>query len=356
VPSQRSRLRSTFVFRQPSPLLLAPFSLPLALHRYPHHEIILDRDSDPIMAAPDSVPLLPANVELKNLAEGAANLIYRFTILPSTPPSTITEDLENDGAPLPSAISPSHDPRLDGKLLRLRKALPSSQSNLQAYHDLHNVFFPLFPSSLLVEQDLVELPAGLLHAENAVVRKRETSGLRSKKRVGLYLEESEPYGFLVTDMTADFMKGEVLVEFKPKWVLPSPSAPSGWKRCRTCALRAQRNTKKAAKGETLETGFCPLDLASGDRDRVTKAVRHLVPKVEKLPPGQMQGLLEKRISEFLLETPMLSILKERQGALDKLGVLKTDPNDLGFLRATTLRDCTVYIKVIRLHSTALGDF
>lgn len=295
---------------------------------------------------PMSIPTLPGDAALHYLAEGAANVIYRFSFPPPSPPTTSNlADLDQGSesqTPPPTEIQAlRYDPIFERRLLRLRKALPSSTPNAQACAALHEIFFPLFP---LIAHDLVRLPPNFLHSANEALRALEVIGGRPQKRHGLYLAEDEPHGVLVTDMTPNTAKGEILVEFKPKWLVQSHSAPRGWKRCRTCALRQQRNAIRRAKGKQEEGGFCPLDLASMDPARVQRAVRFIA-TVKHTKGWQDLDQLRQRITTFLLESTAIPKLKGLQEELDKVGVLAADTSSREYLMAATIRDCSIYIKV-----------
>lgn len=292
---------------------------------------------------PIHIPTLPGDVTLHYLAEGAANIIYKILLSPLGPPPSghinSSQRLEAQFVPL------CHDPIFERRLLRLRKALPSSSPNEQACAALHKTFYPLFPD-FLVAHDLVRLPLDLLRDTNIALRALEKAGGRSQKRHGLYLAEDEPYGVLVTDMTPNATGGEVLVEFKPKWLVQSRSAPEGWKRCRTCALRAQKNAMRRAKGQREEMGLCPLDLASLDQARVRRAVSFIA-TADHAEEGQDLSRLRERLTSFLLESTVIPRLRTLQWSLDRTGVLAADVTSQEFLMATTIRDCSIYVKVNR---------
>lgn len=277
---------------------------------------------------PTSAPILPSGMTLHYLAEGAANIVYRFTIPPPEPPN---------------AIPPYHNLIFEHRLLRLRKALPSGYPNEQICTTIHKAFLPLFPESI-VAHDLVRLPPNLLKDTNMALRELEKSGRRLQTRHGLYLAEDEPYGILVTDMTPATTEGEVLVEFKPKWLVQSLSAPKDWKRCRTCALRAQKNAIRREKGQQEEAGPCPLDLASLDQARVERAVSFIA-TTKHAENEQDLNRLRKRLTSFLVSSTIIPKLKELQRSLDRDGVLAVDVTSWDFLVATTIRDCSIYVKV-----------
>lgn len=288
-----------------------------------------------------STPVLPGDVNIHYLAEGGANVIYKLTFPPHDPPSAPELD---HGLGSPSKVFPLHrDPIFGNRLLRLRKALPSSCPNEQTCATLHRAFTPLF-SECMVAHDLVRLPPNLLRDANKALQELEHAGRRSQKRYGLYLAEDEPHGILVTDMTPATAEGEVLVEFKPKWLVQSHSAPKGWKRCRTCALRAQKNAIRRSKGQQEEVGHCPLDLASLDRTRVERAVSFIA-TTKHAEGGQDLSRLRERLTSLLLSSAIIPKLKGLQGSLDGAGVLAADVTSWEFLIATTIRDCSIYVKV-----------
>lgn len=334
------------------------------------------------------VPTLPPSTSLSYLAEGAANVIYRL----SSPPGA---------------------PQYPNQLLRLRKALPSAQPNKLAYAHLLHTFHPLFPSHLLLPTSLIRIPPSLLARENVALRALEDAGKRPAKRAGLYLEEvDEQFGFLIMDMSPHplldatpppssppppqpgfFARAfafllsagrhrsssskrnsssnstsdpdltlpahaqrtrQLLIEFKPKWVLQSRSAPEGWRRCRTCALRLSKAQKH---------GFCPLDLASGDEARVRRAVAYIVPERQPknlvLAAGMSwadtQGVIVERLVRYVVEGEMMGELKRLHAELDPYGPVAVSAMAGArererevrerFVSAMTVRDLTVFLRV-----------
>ncbi|KAF2720663.1 hypothetical protein K431DRAFT_209265, partial [Polychaeton citri CBS 116435] len=161
------------------------------------------------------------------------------------------------------------------------------------------------------------------------------SSSHASRRQGHALPLEEFNGLLITDMSPK--KGEeLLLELKPKWLSQSPNAPSGSRRCRTCALRAQR----AASGKRTATDAqenCPLALISPDRD-------HRIACASKLTK-------DDAIITYLADEaqPVLLALRDRQVELDVEGCLGDNRNDgcrdgdLLLCKAMTLRDCTFFI-------------
>lgn len=350
-----------------------------------------------------TIPMLPESINLAYLAEGAANIIYRFSL-----PRGFSEP---DGV-LKFGVDKTH-------LLRLRKALPSGSPNLPAFAALQKVFFPLFPTEFILDTQIVRIPEGLIERENVLLKQREQSGHRIEKRAGLYLvgpppppgtpidengEKStqyERYGFLVEDMTPASpttnsehgkIRREVLVEFKPKWLAQSSSAPSGSRRCRTCALRIAKEFKKhgtviPGNGSGNPGHWCPFDLASGDAHRVRLAVRGMLSRKGAVLTGWKKStgakgevnayeaiILEDKLVRYFTNSKgkkLLDLLKKFQATWDPRGPVSifgengdqnTEPvavedgrdGEWGdewttdvkhFLMAMTIRDLTLFLKV-----------
>lgn len=308
-----------------------------------------------------SVPLLSEDLRLTYLAEGAANIIYRLSAPPGAPPA---DEYAN-------------------KLLRLRKALPSAQPNLLAYSHLLHTFHPLFPSHLLVPTTLIRVPKSVILRENANLLQLEDAGKRPAKRRGLYLEEEvEDYGFVILDMSPqaiedlpptppetddttapltagaasgefkgkNFLTRQILVEFKPKWVVQSPSAPANWRRCRTCALRFQKRGGKP--------NLCPLDLSSQEDSRVRNTLQHILPSVPpknlQLRPGESwedaKKVIEDHTTDFLVSSELMPLLKRLQLEMDPLGPIEVAREGSQnyrekFVTAMTVRDLTIFLRI-----------
>lgn len=271
---------------------------------------------------------LPPGVQLVYLAEGGANVIYRFVPVSSDlngpSPTASLGTVDHLGIPL----------ALRGKLLRLRKETPSAIPYQETTLNFDKVVRPLFHSDELVDQTLTYLPKGLVQRCNEQLRTAELTGVRPKSRLGVYLSLAEPFGLLVTDMTTLGNPGSVLAEFKPKWLLQSPSAPSNARRCRTCALRDMKNHKLRAIGAPEERSFCPLDLMSDQFDLVLQAT------------GLIKGCRDRTcLAKVLYHNSTLQSLQSHQNAFKDVGLYGPSPQSGEKSMAMTLRDCTMFIKV-----------
>lgn len=253
-------------------------------------------------------PQYPATLcRLEYLAEGGANIVYQISI-------------PNKEHTVPT--------KLNRKLLRLRKNVKHSQTAADQLAAFNKHFKPLFAAQHLVQHDLIRLDDGIVAALNDLLRKR----VRPSHRAQDFLAADEANGMLITDMTP--RTGEQLLQIKPKWLLQSPSAPRNSRRCRTCALRAQRKAQKKAT-MTDEMGGCPLLLVGSGAASRRKAASRITD--------------DPRLAFFLadeIQADVLGILKDQQGKLDPQGALNVREVSAMFdlCKAMTLRDCTLFIK------------
>ena len=316
-----------------------------------------------------SMLLLPPDILLSFYAEGGANIVYRLRpsslATPATPPSpSTTSDYDEYGpnTPLPTEIPPPwpvQSGRLfpstfEGKLLRLRKNLPTTTPVIAAQECFEEIIKPLFKDENLVDQVLVQLPLGLVENLNMELKSQEKEGGRDARRKGTWLDEAEEMGVLITDMSPEGWSGDggvKCVEFKPKWLAQSPSAPQGARRCRTCALMARRAavTREEQEGQVSKmkrkwgSEFCPLDLAAKEEDRVMRAVEGILAECRSTGLGNED--LRNSIVEFLGTSGLLQRLREIQVKLDPNGVFEADVTKRDFLTAMTLRDCSLFLRV-----------
>ncbi|KAK2740632.1 Inositol-pentakisphosphate 2-kinase [Myotisia sp. PD_48] len=281
---------------------------------------------------------LPHHAQLTYLAEGGANIVYRISIRANAAPQTENEATEITGA---SSVDALNNPSMyAGKLLRLRKKIDSGMPYIETARKFDSEIRNMFRDDELVGQELVRLPKNFVAACNVQLRTDEINDLRPELRRGVYLSTKEPFGLLITDMTTAPGSSSTLWEFKPKWLLQSPSAPPDAKRCRTCAFRDMKNDdneKAAAKAGTKskrKKSFCPLDLVSDDFESVLRAVK----LINNSPSA-------RRVASLLHRNPTLLKLRDRQLKMNFVGLpgLRAQDRDKGL--SMTLRDCTMYVKV-----------
>ena len=281
--------------------------------------------------------------KLRYFDEGAANVVYQIGKFPTGLPLK-DEDFAPEGEPSNADQRPRVDERLKGKLLRLRKDAPSAVSVKESHDFFKNRVEPLFQPGMLVEQELCEISSEFLVQLNKELRRNEKNQyLRNQKRRGTYLAEDEPHGTLITNMLFD--DEHVSCDFKPKWLLQSPSAPQEAKRCRTCALRALRNDSP------VFSSFCPLTLTSKDEDLLKQHLEGAFTKMRGASIFMPQQI--KDAMPFMLSSSMLPRLKELQQKYDPDGPLGADMDSEDFRLAMTLRDCSMLMKVNSCPKTLL---
>ena len=278
-------------------------------------------------------PLLKVDLdspfELHYIDEGAAYIVYKI-VRPRTRLSFEDKDYEpssrKDGQP---------DPRLKGKLLRLRKQIPSSVPVIESHDFFKRKVEPLFPQGMLLEQELCELSPDLLRRYNKELKRDEKQEyLRRPGRAGTYLAEDEPYGTLITSMLYD--NKHASCDFKPKWLIQSPSAPKGSRRCRTCAMQAKHQKVNDYHA------FCPLVLASNNGELLKSHLLGALSKMRGCPISMFDQVSDA--IPFFQRSPMLHRLKELQSANDNEGPLSAELSSEKSQLAMTLRDCTMFMK------------
>lgn len=267
---------------------------------------------------PAELQVIRPECTLQYLDEGGANVIFRI--------------VSNDGDDLPKG--------LEGRLLRLRKGHSHGRTTQELFSDYERNFRDLFPKENSIQHELVCLDDRIPPLLNKALRKLQ----RPTNRMQDWLPEDEKHAVLITDMTAE--SGDVLVQLKPKWLAQSPDAPPDAKRCRTCALRAQRASQQMSTATDAQE-HCPLDLVGGDvadRKRAASSITKDQP-LQRYIMGDLQPLLQR--------------LGGHQQALDRHGVLSASDDHVlaDICRAMTLRDCTLYLKRSGSDVEArLGDF
>lgn len=163
-------------------------------------------------------------------------------------------------------------------------------------------------------------------------------GRRVQSRRGTYLAD-EDFGLLITDMTPK-QNTSICIEFKPKWLTQSLSAPPNSIRCRQCARNARSTaiSKTSGKKDPVSRSFCPLDLLSEDQKVITQlAYTFLSPEADQI--------CIKRFVHWMQNFTLIRRLKEYQMEFDRTGVFDANPLDENFLVAMTLRDCTLFLRM-----------
>ncbi|PTB56736.1 hypothetical protein M431DRAFT_385686 [Trichoderma harzianum CBS 226.95] len=283
------------------------------------------------------VSVLPRGTKpVRLVGEGAANAVFEIKLPPGS----------RVGA------------QFQGKLLRVAKApsLGRAPTSSDYYLRQQEFFIREIQPHLgehAVSQELVVLhKSGIVDDLNAMLR--DMNHQRKPKFQGSFIGHAS-WGFLVEDMrpNGEYLShmltskllysddGSILVEFKPKWLLQSPSAPKGAIRCRQCALELRNYLKTpGSKSPRPERRPCPIALANPDCPQQVASPFRIAPQLSaRQDDARVQAILDKIIHHKAIQK-----LRECQKSLDHVGPL-LPPTNLDFVVAMTLRDCTCFALV-----------
>jgi inositol-pentakisphosphate 2-kinase len=266
---------------------------------------------------PEPRKVLSAGCKIvKMVGEGAANAVFEFT--------------------LPSGGHLHHqDTRL---LLRVAKIFEEDDRPRFDYEEQYQYYLkqikPILGSYVL-HQELVTLESGIIDAINDFLR--SINNTRTAKFRDSYVEASK-LGFLVEDMRPEDPAQSLLVEFKPKWLSQSPSAPSHAIRCRQCAKELHSYVTEPGLKRPVPTQAkpCPLTLNSDGYQAAKDSSRRLVPHLDDLSDDLSSTL------DVLRDEDAFECLRQAQEDNDEVGPLGAEPDDTRFALAMTLRDCTCF--------------
>jgi inositol-pentakisphosphate 2-kinase len=240
-----------------------------------------------------------------------------------------------------------------GLLLRVAKV--SSHGHAPAYDYLRQQkFFQSVIQPVLgehtVRQELVILyNTDIIAQVNKFLRSNEH--LRKDKFKGTYVGQSD-WGLLVEDMRPQEHNSCLFFEFKPKWLLQSPSAPKGAIRCRQCAMELYHLVTKPAAQKCLPKDKpCPLALSNEHaHPRVNSPLR----VAWEVPTQQFDEPIQEALRRAA-NHPVISELRKLQAQLDQTGPLKFSTDNADFTLAMTLRDCTCFVQIGDAQSDASPD-
>ena len=275
----------------------------------------------------------PTSFSLAYLAEGNANIIYTISC------SQFQSQPALQQSPIPSARVQRHSQCV---VLRLRKALPFTKPSIEVLSAFRERIVPLFlpdHTDVLMPQILLPLTSNIVDGLNAMLYAMEDDASsvpsRPVPRKGAYLPffNEEPHGILMPNLNAE---GGRLLEFKPKWLLQSPSAPRDAMRCRTCAVNLLRRMKGKHKGRG-DSGFCPFALLSRHDVALGSVMQQLVQR----HPGVK--LLRDFVGKVQPALRHLQMLQTRFGEVGLEDFRSSVEKDFGI--AMALRDCSVFLVI-----------
>lgn len=238
----------------------------------------------------------------------------------------------------------SSDSNFKGLLLRVAKVPALGQPT--AYNYLFQQTFyqttirPLLGSHAIHQELVILRGSGIVDELNRLLQALDHT--RKPKFRGSFVGQSD-WGLLIEDMRPDpkAPTPRILVEFKPKWLSQSRSAPARAVRCRQCALELQRMLTRPVAGAgpfNPERKPCPLALVDEEAPPAVSSPFRIAPQLATAPERE----LLRTSLEHILHDPFLEDLCAQQEGLDVTGPLGASPNDEKFGIAMTIRDCTCF--------------
>ena len=192
---------------------------------------------------------------------------------------------------------------------------------------MHQVLLPL-------DQGIVDGLNDMLHSMETEPTTASNEKVRAVARRGAYHPDfsEEPNALLMPNL---HVLGGRVREFKPKWLVQSPSAPENAKRCRTCAVNLLRRVKGKHRGRG-DAGFCPFALLS--------TAQSVLGNVLEILDGEGGKELTREFVRKVL--PALVYLRELQGKFMGVGLNEfRSPEGREFGVAMALRDCSVFLVI-----------
>jgi len=144
---------------------------------------------------------------------------------------------------------------------------------------------------------------------------------------------------------------DMMGEFKPKWLVQSPSAPRDSVRCRTCATYLRRFILKpvGAPGISSFQRSCRLRLCDSDAASPPPSPIDGSDAIEvgRVSADSLQAAAWSKdaLLSSIRAHPLMRELGAIQARLDTCGPLAATAADEDFQKAMTLRDCTCYVYV-----------
>ncbi|OHE92352.1 inositol-pentakisphosphate 2-kinase [Colletotrichum orchidophilum] len=220
---------------------------------------------------------------------------------------------------------------------------------LEQWEYFWNTIAPLFTyrADMLADMKFAFLPKDAVKHMQNVLDALNKAPAGAKQRPAKFRDNkvmNQATACLIESMRAR-SSDERVVEFKPKWLAQSPSAPKTANTCRCCALAAKKFTDSKDAGSGPRYYPCPLWLdpqrvaPKGKEEVRQKALASLFQysiSGDNKHAATLYGLLEK--------TSILTLLKKHQTQKDPRGPLNASKDDEGFSIAMTLRDCSLYMR------------
>ncbi|KAM5351440.1 hypothetical protein ACJ41O_004163 [Fusarium nematophilum] len=284
--------------------------------------IMIHDSAAPLSWTRESLKRLPLGTRpLKLVGEGAANAVFELAI--------------------PEGVPWAHE--FKGWLLRVAKAPANGQParfNYLKQQEFYSKQITPFLKTHAIKQQLVVLRhSNVISQLNAYLRTVDHE--RKEKFRGSFISESN-WGLLVEDMRVSDPTNHILVEFKPKWLSQSPSAPRNAIRCRQCAMELFNFLRDPSPSrQSPELKPCPLTLNNPDAPSVISSPFRFAPKLACMSDNKL-------VRELLAKTANHQVIRDLrwlQNFADSNGPLGAQKHDPMFSLAMTVRDCTCFVQM-----------
>ncbi|KAH8737834.1 inositol-pentakisphosphate 2-kinase-domain-containing protein [Ilyonectria robusta] len=283
--------------------------------------IMLNGSAAPLSWDRHSLKRLPRGARpVKLIGEGAANAVFELALPEGYPPSS----------------------EFKGWLLRVAKTPTNGAPPRYNYLKQQEFYADKVKSHLkdhVIQQELVVVrDSDIVYELNAFLRRMDHQ--RKEKFRGSFIAQTN-WGFLVEDMRPTDPTKSILIEFKPKWLNQSPTAPSGAIRCRQCAMELYNFVKDPSLTRSVpETKPCPLVLDNPDAPLDISSPFRLAPQLAKLNSSTILSSLYSAANHQVIQD-----LREVQKLADPHGPLNASKDDPMFNFAMTVRDCTCFVQI-----------
>ncbi|CAK7208268.1 Inositol-pentakisphosphate 2-kinase [Sporothrix bragantina] len=301
--------------------------LPIALQRLLHKK-----------SAPLQIISMPSAVTCSFVAEGSANAVFCVTpaddIANTASGSEVGIVHEGTGASAESGPLSTH-------LLRIPKAGPGVSPTTCIEHHAYycTVLRPLLGAEWLVGQHLIQgvVSSGVDDILNSLLADLDRSHRTRPDWVGTRVAANVDVALLVEDMTSackssPFPSTTTTIQCKPKWLVQSPSAPAGARRCRTCALAAASAAPSGAIG------------ANGRSSHAKKASPHkikpcpLVLVADRPTTPQEEAVLDAALWDYVCQhmSSAVTSSSSSSSSTPSMALRKARPAIVHWLRTTDL--------------------
>ncbi|KAH6888672.1 inositol-pentakisphosphate 2-kinase-domain-containing protein [Thelonectria olida] len=283
--------------------------------------IMLNGAATPLSWNRHALKRLPRGTRpVKLVGEGAANAVFELG-LPEGYPNTS---------------------EFQGWLLRVAKApangAPARFNYLKQQEFYANKVKTYLKDDVIKQELVVVRDSNIVNELNLYLRRIDHQ--RKEKFRGSFIAHTN-WGLLVEDMRPADPNQCVLIEFKPKWLNQSPSAPAGAIRCRQCAMELYNFIKDPKLTRTAPNSKpCPLVLDNAAAPMEINSPYRIAPQLAKFNRPAFAASVYAAANHRVIRD-----LRKVQELVDPNGPLNALRDDPMFNLAMTIRDCTCFVQI-----------